>query len=175
MRDLQFQAREKCQQCPGRKGSKGKAGGKGDMADQGKSGYGYRKGKYANQWQADMAKGAKPTKGKGKYGNQWAHQDAQEVWYEEQGTKNGGGRTGWMPNTTHQGQLQGQNAQAIQGVAPPNQRDKEGVAHPDAFVRPNQRGAANQVHTAPPTVGQEQHAVGVDGHGAPTPSPRFQT
>ena len=134
------------------------------MADQGKSGYGYSKCRYGNQWQGDIIKGAKPTKGKGKYGNQWAHQNPQDEWYDEQGTKNGGNRAGWLPNATHQGQLQGQNAKAIQGIAPPNQRDAGGGAHPDAYVRLNQRGSENQVQPAPPSAGQEQHTVGLDGH-----------
>ena len=99
---LLYQALEKCQQCPGRKGGKGKAGGKADTADQGKKGYGYQQGKYGNQWQVDLTKNGKPNKGKGKVvPYQWQQQNPPNEWFEGQETKNGGNRLGWQPNATH--------------------------------------------------------------------------
>ena len=121
-----YQALAKCPQCPGRgPGGKGVVGGKTDMVDQGTKGLGNQKGKYGQQWQTGAAKSGKPNKGKGKaMDHQWQQQNSANEWIDDQGTKNGGHRTAWQSNAVHQGQFQGQQAQLIHKIAPPNQRDR---------------------------------------------------
>ena len=117
------------------------------MAYQRKKGFGNKKRKYGNQWQADAANYGKPNKGKGKgkaAAYQWQQPNTANEWYDDQGIKNGGNRTGWQPNTVHQAQSQGQQAQQIAGVAPPNQRDAVGGVHADGFVRTDLRGFEQQ-------------------------------
>ena len=135
-----YPAQTKCSQCPPRgPGGKGVVGsGKADFADQGKKGYGNQKGKHANQWQPDASGFGKATKGKGKAAYQWQQHNAANEWFIDQGTKNGSSRTGWQQQA-NQEHYQGQQAQQIQGVGPPNQRAADQGVHPDAFVRGGQQ------------------------------------
>ena len=146
MRGVLYQALAKCQQCPGRgQGGKGAAGGKTDMVDQGKKGFGNQKGKYGQQWQTGAAKNGRPNKGKGKAMAQQCQQhNFANEWIDEQGTKNGGDRSGWQANAEHQGQFQGHQAQQIHGIAPPHQRDVAAGVHADDFVGPELRDQGQQ-------------------------------
>ena len=56
-----YPATTKCELCPSRgKGGKGIVGGKVDMAEQGKKGFGHKKGQFGNQWQEGAASYGKP-------------------------------------------------------------------------------------------------------------------
>ena len=121
------------------------------MGDQGKKSFGKQKGKYGQQWQIEAGKDGKPNKGKGKaVAYQWQQQNATNEWINDQGTKNGGHRIGWQPDAAHQGQFQGQQAQQIHGIAPPNQREAVAGAHADAFVRTEPRDQEQQ--SIPPSI-----------------------
>ena len=116
-----------------------------------------KKGKHANQWQADASKFGKTTKGKGKAAYQWQQQNAANEWYIDQGTKNGGNRTGWQ-QSANQGQYQGRQAQQIHGVGPPNQRAADPGVQADAFVRAGQQGPEQPTVPIITNAGQPQQA-----------------
>ena len=125
------------------------------MVDQGKTGFGNQKGKYGQQWQTEAGKNGKRNKGKGKAtAHQWQQQHSANEWINGQGIKNGGHRIGWQPNAVHQGQFQGQQAQQIHGIAPPNQREAVAGAHADAFVRTELRDQEQQ--SIPPPINPNQ-------------------
>ena len=137
------------------------------MADQGKKGFGNQKGKYGNQWQEESANYGKPNNGKGKAATyQWHQPNIANEWYDEPGTKNRANRDGWQQNTVHQAQNQGQQAQQIAGVAPPNQRDAVGGVHADAFVRADLRGLEQQANPllANPNQGPPAGEVSAQRH-----------
>ena len=73
-----------------------------------KNAFGKQKGKCGQQWQNETGKDGKPQKGKGNaMAHQWQQQNAANEWTSDQGTKNGGHRTGRQPNAARQGQFQG--------------------------------------------------------------------